>query len=61
MLDHIIQQIGKRLVNNLIQASVFALQTHMLSGVSEVLWDMLEYDRSVSKKLRFFGLIFGVL
>ncbi|KAL0267137.1 UNVERIFIED_CONTAM: hypothetical protein PYX00_009490 [Menopon gallinae] len=46
LVSAIIQSHGKQLISNLIEASVFSLHSYMLSGVADVLMEVLENDRN---------------
>lgn len=48
LVSVIIQSHGSQLVSNLIEASIFSLHSYMLSGVAEVIMELLENDRNVS-------------
>lgn len=43
----IVNSIGEELVNNLIQASVFSLQTYMLPDVIDVIIELMTYNKDV--------------
>lgn len=43
----IVNSIGEQLVDNLIQASVFSLQSYMLPDVIDVLIELMAYDKVV--------------
>lgn len=43
----IVNSIGEQLVNNLIQASVFSLQTYMLPDVIDVIIELMTYNKDV--------------
>lgn len=43
----IVNSIGEQLVNNLIQASVFSLQSYMLPDVIDVIVELMAYDKEV--------------
>lgn len=43
----IVSSIGEQLIDNLIQASVFSLQTYMLPDVIDVIIELMAYDKDV--------------
>ncbi|RZF36032.1 hypothetical protein LSTR_LSTR005848 [Laodelphax striatellus] len=45
LIKQLVQKHGKELVNNLIQACVFSLQSYMLSDVADVIMELLINDR----------------
>ncbi|KAK6636318.1 hypothetical protein RUM43_009977 [Polyplax serrata] len=46
LISAIVHNHGKRLVHNLIEASVFSLHSYMLGGVADVLMELLDNDRN---------------
>lgn len=65
LVSAIIQNHGKRLVHNLIEASVYSLHSYMLGGVADVFMELLDNDRNVSILKEFFAVlksqIFGII
>lgn len=50
LVKRILNEFGQQLVTNLIHASVFYLHSYMLCELSDVIVELLEFDRQVTKE-----------